>query len=167
MRSRPVVVEAAEVAGVQPAVGVDRLGGGDGIVEVALHDAVAAHQDLAVVGDAHLDAVARQAGGGGDVLERVAGPGQRHGARLGQPVAGHQRLERQLVVHPADQLDRDVGGAGDTGPQRRQLALVGDGQQRVVQRRRAGQHRDPFRLNQLHHPVDVEDRRPAASSRRG
>ena len=124
MRRRPVVVEAAEVAGVQPAVGVDRLGGRDRVVEVALHDAVAADQHLAVVGDAHLDAVARQARGGGDVLERIARPRQRHGARLGQAVARHQRLERQFVVHPADQFDRDVGGAGHAGPQRRQLALV-------------------------------------------
>ena len=167
MRSRPAVVEAAEVAGVQPAVGVDRLGGGGRVVEVALHDAVAAHQDLAVVGDADLDVVARQARGGGDVLERVAGTRERHGARLGEAVAGHQRLERKFLVHAADELDRDVGRAGDAGRRVASLPLSVDGEQRVVQRRRAGQHRDPFGLDQFHHPVDVEDRRPAASSRRG
>ena len=39
----------------QPTVVIDRLGGGGGVVQIALHDAVATHQHLAVVGDAHLD----------------------------------------------------------------------------------------------------------------
>ena len=50
------VVELADVAGVEPAVRVDRLGGRLGLVVVALHDVRAARQDLAVLGDLHLDA---------------------------------------------------------------------------------------------------------------
>ena len=34
----------------------------------------------------------------------VAGAGERHGAGLGEAVAGHQRLERKFVVHPADRV---------------------------------------------------------------
>jgi hypothetical protein len=86
--------ELAEVAGVEPTVGVDRVRGGLRVVEVPLHDAVTAHQHLAVVGQADLDAIAGGADRGGDVLERVAGPRQRRRAALGQPVAGRERLER-------------------------------------------------------------------------
>ena len=49
------VGELAEVAGVQPAVGVDRVGSRQWIVEVPLHHAVAAHQHFSVVGDTNLD----------------------------------------------------------------------------------------------------------------
>src|SRR5262249_28072808 len=42
--------KAAEIPGVQPAVGIDGLGGRRRVVEVALHHALAAHQHLAVVG---------------------------------------------------------------------------------------------------------------------
>ena len=41
---------------------------------------------------------------------------------------------------------------------RSQLALVVDGQQRVIQRGWAGQHGDPLGRNEFHHAVDVEDR---------
>ena len=51
MRRIAVVVELAEVAGVEPAVGVERLGGGLLVVPVAGEDDVARDQDLAVVGD--------------------------------------------------------------------------------------------------------------------
>ena len=43
----PAGVEAADVAGVQPAVGVDGLGRRDRIVEVAEHQVRPAQQDLA------------------------------------------------------------------------------------------------------------------------
>src|SRR6202044_2823365 len=55
------LVEIAQVAGVQPAVIVDRLRGGLRIVEVALHDTVTANQHFAVLADAHLDVFAGQA----------------------------------------------------------------------------------------------------------
>ena len=60
-RQVAVVVELAEVAGVQPAVAVERLGGGLGVLPVAREDVRAAHQDLAVLGDRHLDAGQRRA----------------------------------------------------------------------------------------------------------
>ena len=47
--------ELTEVAGVQPTVGIDRLGRRGRVVEVALHDAVTTDEHLAVLGDAHLD----------------------------------------------------------------------------------------------------------------
>ena len=56
-----VVVECADVAGGQPAVGVDRLGGALGLVAVAGHHDLAADQHLAVVGEPQLDARQRPA----------------------------------------------------------------------------------------------------------
>src|SRR6202011_4373869 len=50
-----VLVQLADVARVEPAVRVDRLGGLRGIVPVAEHDAVAAAQHLAVVAELDLD----------------------------------------------------------------------------------------------------------------
>ena len=50
IRRKPSGVELADVAGVEPAVGVERLGGRLGEVVVAAHDAAAAQQDLAVLG---------------------------------------------------------------------------------------------------------------------
>ncbi len=45
----------ADVAGVQPAVGVDDLARGLLVAVVALEDGAPAHQHLAVVGELHLD----------------------------------------------------------------------------------------------------------------
>src|SRR3954454_13360864 len=50
------VVERADVAGVQPAVGVDRGRGGLRVVEVPEHDVGPAEQQFAVVADARLEA---------------------------------------------------------------------------------------------------------------
>ncbi len=61
-------------------------------------------------------------------------------------------------MHSPDQFDGYVGGARDTRAQGRQLALVFDRQQRVIQRGRAGQHDDPLGCNEFHDTVDVEDR---------
>src|SRR5208282_2199094 len=85
------LVHGAEVAGVQPAVMVDRRAGGVGVAEVALHDEVAAGPDLAdgpardrvagaQVGD--LDFGLRQglADSFGAVGGRVCGPGRGDGA---------------------------------------------------------------------------------------
>ena len=51
-----VVVELADVAGVQPAVVVERLGGLLGLVEVAANTLPPRQQHLAVLGEPHLDA---------------------------------------------------------------------------------------------------------------
>ena len=49
-----LVVDLADVAGVEPAVRVDHLGGGLRSVPVALHDVRALGEDLAVLGDLQL-----------------------------------------------------------------------------------------------------------------
>ena len=56
-----------------------------------------------------------------------SGDGGRGRAALGEPVAGDDRRERQLVVDPADELDRDVGRAGDGHPQAGQVVAVAVG----------------------------------------
>ena len=56
MRDEAVGVDGADVAGVQPAVVVEQLGGRLGAVEVAAGVERAAGEDLAVLGDADLDA---------------------------------------------------------------------------------------------------------------
>ena len=48
-----VGVHDGEVAGVQPAFGVDGLGGGRGIVVVALHHQIAARAQFALLFDGH------------------------------------------------------------------------------------------------------------------
>ena len=53
------VLDDADVAGLEPALGVDRVARRVGLVVVALHDVRAARQDLAVLRDLHLDAVDR------------------------------------------------------------------------------------------------------------
>ena len=58
---KPSVVELPDVAGVEPALRVDRLGRRLRLVVVALHDVRAAGQDLAVGGDLDLDARDRPA----------------------------------------------------------------------------------------------------------
>src|SRR5262249_1784573 len=54
------VVDGGDVAGAQPAVGADGLGSAFRVVAVALHDDVAAHEQLTVVGHLQLDAVHRR-----------------------------------------------------------------------------------------------------------
>ena len=84
--SRPVgpSLPARHVAGVQPALGVDRLARRLVVPEVAAEDDVAADQDLAVVGELHLDAGIRHA----DRADRrvVARLHRRRAGRLGQAV---------------------------------------------------------------------------------
>src|SRR6185437_1567616 len=77
--------DGADVAGVQPAVSVDHLGGGRRVVEVAGHHVGPPDEDLAglagrlvpAVGtaDPEVDAVDRTAAGAGDHRHRVVGSG--------------------------------------------------------------------------------------------
>ena len=86
------LVERAEVAGVQPTIGVDRACRLRRVVEVAPHHAVAPDQHLArlsqrlrlavVVGDADLEAGTGPTDGGGDGLEVVVGAGAGDACRL-------------------------------------------------------------------------------------
>ena len=82
------------------------------------HDVVAAHHDLArlaggrglpvVVDDLDLDAGDRAPDVVGDRLGVVVVAAHRRDAgALGEPVAGHDRLEAELGAHPVDHLDRD------------------------------------------------------------
>ena len=84
-REEPLVVEDAEVAGVQPAVLVDHLLGGGLVVPVALEDHVALDEDLAVRRDP--DRAARDRPAHGADLLRVGRVGVGRGAGLGQAVA--------------------------------------------------------------------------------
>ena len=124
-----MVVHDADVARVQPCVGVDGRLRLRRLVEVAEHHVVAAHDDLArvastnllavVVHDVDLDAGDGTARGGGDGLRVVVVA--THGgdpARFGQPVARDHRLEAEHVMHLANELDRDEGGAGHGQAQR-------------------------------------------------
>src|SRR5204863_6609540 len=54
-RNKPLGVDLTQVTGVKPALGVERLSGLLGPVIIALHDVGAAHADLAVYGDLHLN----------------------------------------------------------------------------------------------------------------
>ena len=106
------VVERADVAGVQPAVGVDRRGGGLRVVEVAEHDVGPAQQHLArsVVGgavDAQLEAGDRAAAGGGDGGRVVVGAAHRaEPAGLGHAERGEHEVDAEFGLHP---LDQDTG----------------------------------------------------------
>ena len=103
-----VVVELADVAGVQPAVVVERLGGLLRLVEVAEEDVAAPADHLAVLGERHLDAGHRRADRAR--LHLVGRPGHRAGA-LGHAVDLRQRHADR--PEPGEQLGRDRRGAGD------------------------------------------------------
>ena len=121
------------------------------IVEIPGHDAPPPEQDLpgrpgghvvpVVVDDAQFEAGPGPPHRGGDGLDVVTGRGGRRGAAFGEPVAGDDGREGELVVEPADELDGDVGGAGDGHPQRRQVVAVPIGmvEDALVQRGRTGQ----------------------------
>src|SRR3954453_6261638 len=109
----PVLVDLRHVAAVEPAV-ADGLRRRVGLAPVALHDVVAADDDLAhltlrdvpavLVDDLHLDALDRRADRAGLALAvGVVEGGDRRG--LGQAVApGH--LSAELILEAAHDLDR-------------------------------------------------------------
>ena len=177
-----VGVDVADVAGVEPAVGVDGLGGRGRVVEVADHHLEAARHDLTRVAgrhvvavgvdDLHLDAGDRAPRRVGDDLGVVVVPAHAHDAGgLGEPVAGDHALEAELLAHLHHELDGDDGRAGDRQAQRREVVLgqvgVEDG---LVDRRWPREHRDPFLLHRRHHRRRVEhevgEQRGAGEQRR-
>ena len=124
-----VCVHYADVAGVQPAVGVDRLGRLVGIVEIADHHVVAAYHHLAglapwhlvavSVDDQHLDVVDGAARAAGDDLGRVVVATHRGDSRgLGEAVAGDDRLEAERVAHGVDERHRHRRRPGHRQAQR-------------------------------------------------
>ncbi len=67
-------IDGPDVAGVQPAVGVDRLGGRlGGVIEVSDHHHLAAREDLAGVGQCDLHAREGSTAGVGDGFVVVVG----------------------------------------------------------------------------------------------
>jgi hypothetical protein len=129
--------ELADVAGLQPAVGRERLGRGIGVVEVLPHHAAAPQDDLARAAPGHVVSVAvdepklergpEPADCRGDRLGVVVGRGARGRARLGEPVSRDQHLVRQLVEDAPDQLDRDVRGPDRPSTQAGQVVAVAVG----------------------------------------
>jgi hypothetical protein len=171
MVTLPAGVHDPDVAGVQPALGVDGLGRGLGVLPVARHDGVAPHHDLAglprrhsapaVDHDPHLEPGDGPARGGGDDLGRIAAPAHGDGAaRLGEAVGGEDGVEAELGAHGVHQLDRDDGRAGDPEPERGEVvsALPGGPPGATGRGSAAREHGDPLGRHALHDPVGVEDR---------
>ena len=103
-----VVVELADVAGVEPAV-ADRLGGRRVVAAVAAEQVDAAQADLAVVGDAHVDAGQRQADRADPHLAGAVDGGR--GGGLGEAVALEDR-DADAAVEVAE-AGAERGAAGD------------------------------------------------------
>jgi hypothetical protein len=156
----PGGVQAAGVAGVQPAVRVDGGLGGFEVVQVAEHQVRPAEQDLVLLPDPYLKTSCRTARRSCHGLGRISGAAHRRHHGLGQPVGGEHGLEAQLAPHPLDQRHRHLGRAGDREPQAGQVTATAFGvvEDHLVDRRRPGQHGDPFRLHQPHRLRRVEDR---------
>ena len=112
------------------------------------------------VGDsAHLEAGPRHADRCRDLLEVVVGKAPGNGSRLGEPVTREDALEGKLLAHASDQLDRDVGGARHREAQAGDVALrtIGVVEQRLVDGRWSGEHRDALALDELERDARVEN----------
>ena len=102
-----VGIDQADVAGVQPAV-LDRRGGCRLVVPVAGHHQLAAHQDLAVLGDADLDVGERRA----DRVElgAVGAVARDDRRRLGLAVALQQAHAERREEHGDLVVERRAAG---------------------------------------------------------
>ncbi|MNI25241.1 hypothetical protein D3C73_788820 [compost metagenome] len=165
------LVQAPDIARVQPAFGVDGFAGRFGVLEIALHDVKATQADLAGkpgvqrlvvrVADAHFSAGNRPSAGAGDHLRRVLWiADRRQSAALGQAIGGGHHGKPQLIAHALDQARRDARRTGHRDTQARQVGLLElrMGQQRQVQRRCAGQDADTLTGDALEHLFCVEHR---------
>jgi len=164
-------VHHADVAGVQPAIGLDGLRRLGRILEVALRDVVATNHDLARLHRVTARAVVAaclqfhtRIGPTREVRDRlgiVAGPTRRREpGHLGEPVGGEDRLHTKLVTQRLDHLHRNCCGPRDDEPKRRQSGRVEVGvvEHRLVDGRRPGQRGDPVAFDRGHDPRHVEDR---------
>ena len=140
----------------QPAFGVDGRRGGLWVIEIAEHDVRSAKQHLAGPGvggvDAQFEVRYRAPARGGHRDGVVIGAA--HGAessRFGEPVGGQHDVEVEFVLHPFDQNHRHGRRPGDSESQRAQIEFTAGRvvEQRLVDRRRPGQHGDS---HVLHHP---------------
>jgi hypothetical protein len=122
-----LLVHDPDVAGVEPALGIDRPRGLLRILEIAPHHVVSAHPDLAglaardlaagLVDADHLGVRERATIGVRDrlgIVSELAG-GDR-AAALGQTVGLDHVFEAELVAHAAHELDGGRRGAGDGEP---------------------------------------------------
>ncbi len=118
-----VIGELADVARVQPPVGVDRLGGRLRLAPVAEEHRVGADEDLAVVGDRHLDPGHRSADGAelqiGRVVEGDRPCGLGHAEGL-----DHRHTEG---VEEPQHLGRHRRTAGDRYPDPRHPRVLAQG----------------------------------------
>ena len=157
IRAVSLLVHRAEVTGVQPALRVDGLGGGLGVVEVAGHHVVSAGADLADVAqrrgvpggrvhDLHFGLGQRPPDRLGLVLGPVGGPGSGDDGRgFGLRVDDGER-DAQRVPDLVDQLWWYERAAGERQPQRGQVAAgeIGMGQRRVEHGWYPGEDRATF-----------------------
>ena len=164
-------VDPTDVARVEPAAGIDRLGRGLGIIQVAGHQVVPAHHDFAcgsdrlldamLVDDAQLDPADHATGRLGDQLDRVARPAHGHDTgRLGDAVRGDHVGEAELAHHSFHEHRRYRRRAGDRQSERAEVELAAPRvrQQRLVDGRWTGQHRDLLGLDARHHLHRIEHR---------
>ena len=125
-----VVAQAPEVAGGDPAVGRQRVGGALGVVPVAAHaargtqrdhaDLAVGHRRAAFVAQHELDAVLRSADGVQQDLGRIADARAGDRRRLRARVADDDRAA-EAGAHLLGELGRDRRRAGRREPQRRQI----------------------------------------------
>ena len=166
---KPSCVHARQVAGAQPAIGGERLGGLRGAVPVALHDLRPLDQQLA-------NLAGRQLGAGRQVHDPRLGRGQRDAdkavpvramqrigvrdrAGLGEPIPLDQPRACD-ALEPLLHLDRQRRRPADTGPQRGQAvaARILDLVDRRVHRRDAGKDRRALAANGVQHVLSLEGR---------
>ncbi|MNQ73226.1 hypothetical protein D3C85_879500 [compost metagenome] len=153
----------------QPAVGVENFLAGFGVVEIALHQVVAANLHFtgnvgrlaaaAVADTAHLHPRHRPATGVGDQFRRVAGPADRgEPTDFRQAIRGDDGGKAQFVAHAVDHLHRNRCRPGHRNAQGAQVEFTAlrMGKQRLIQRRWPGQHGDAFALHAFEHGLHVE-----------
>ena len=98
---------------------------------------------------------------GGDGLGVVAGDGGRRGAALGEAVAGDDGRRTAARASMRRISSTGMSAAPVTATRRRRQVVagpVGVVEDRLVERRRPGQHGDPLGRHPGQHPVDVEHR---------
>src|SRR5262249_47285484 len=120
------------ISSMQPAIAIDGFRGGERIIQVPAHDAVAAYQYLARLSRADLtsvpaDALDFQAGhrtsaGPGDTLDRITRAAHTDDSAFSHAVSGNDCFDSQLLLHALDQHRGHAGRAGHRDSQARELA---------------------------------------------
>ena len=162
----PVLVHPREVARVEPALGIERLGGCVRAPPVPLHEVMAANHDLADlalghrlaigVDEPHLHSLHRGPNRAG-LADPVGVVEARHGRGLREPVALQDHTPEGLL-ESVQGLDRDRRPARDADPQRAGVKALTLGlvQERRVHRRHALEHGHALGLDRRKHLGGVE-----------